>query len=274
MAVVLSNAQQLEIKRKEKEREDAKQAELEKQMFSMPALVEMSGYNEQMLTVLQKTVAKGTTPAEFAYFLTVAKSSGLNPINKEVWCYKDHKDNVIIFTGRDGFLKRNKDMQSFLGMRSSEVCEYDEFEMDIIEGTVKHKITNNRGKVIGAYAIVEHEGKIPVVTYLDFDEFNLGQAKWKTAPKMMIKKCAQSHALKEAAGMTGIQAEESWSIKDNIASSNVEQKTEDVNHEEIRLEELIRNAKTPDELKKHLKHCENPALIELYEMRMNELQNN
>lgn len=272
MTQVLSNAQQLEIQRKEKEKEKQIQLAKEKEMFSVPKLSEMTGFNEQMLMVIQNSVAKNTSPAEFAYFLTVAKEQQLSPINKEIWCYKNTKGDVIIFTGRDGFLKRNKMMPSYRGMKTWDVCEYDEFEFDAVNNRiVKHVITNNRGPVIGAYCQVIHEGMEPTFVYLDFAEFDLGQAKWKDAPKMMIKKCAQSHALKEAAGITGIQVAEAWSVNGGVAETRTEEKTEDVNHEEIRLEELINSAPDIQTLQKHLKHCETPALINLYNKRKKEL---
>lgn len=260
------NLQQLEKKRQEKE-ELAKQ---EKQLFTLEKISQMSGMAKEIIQVIQRTVAKNTTPAELAYFLEVSKSYGLNPIHKEVWCYKDHQSNLIVFTGRDGFLKKNKEMPSYLGMRSSEVMEFDEFEIDMVEGTVHHKITNNRGKeILGAYAIVSHEGKKDTIVYLDFDEFNLGQAKWKSAPKMMIKKCAQAQALKEAAGMTGIQVAEAWNVKDGIVSNRTEDtEAEVVDVEKERLLALIQNAKSAEALKKIFSHCTTPDEITAYDEKM------
>jgi len=269
----LSNAQILAKEREQKEKEKQLQLAKEKEMFSFPKLAQMSGLDEQMLMVIQNSVAKDTSPAEFAYFLSVAKDQQLSAINKEIWCYKNHKGDVIIFTGRDGFLKRNKMMPSYRGMKTAEVCELDEFEIDMVTNEItNHKITNNRGKLIGAYCVVYHDGMEPTTVYLDFEEFDLGQAKWKTSPKMMLKKCAQSHALKEAAGITGIQAAESWNVKDGVASADKqEQATEDVSHEEVRLEELINSAPDLETLNKHLKHCETPAMINLFNKRKKEL---
>ena len=269
MAVVETNLERLARERKEAENALA----LEKKEFSYDKLEVFSGIQKDLIAVLHKTVAKNTTPTELAYFLQVCKSSGLNPVNKEIWCYKDNQQNLIVFTGRDGFLKKNKENPLYRGMISSEVYEYDEFDIDMIEGKINHKITNNRGKrVLGAYAIVYIEGQKPVVVYLNFDEFNLGQAKWKTAPGMMIKKCAQSHALKEAAGITGIQAEESWSVGSN---GNV---TADVVHEEIkpepeegRLLKMIEACKSPEGLKMLEKECKSAATIEAFQNKFEEL---
>lgn len=262
----LTNVQKLALQRQEKENELQK----EKQLLSLENISQMFSMNQEILVVLQKTVAKNTTPAEFVYFLSVCKAHGLNPINKEIWCYKNGTGDVIVFTGRDGFLKKNKENPLYRGMRSSEVCEFDEFDIDMISGEVRHKITNNRGKVIGAYAIVSIEGQKDTIVYLDFDEFNLGQAKWKTSPKMMIKKCAQSHALKEAAGITGIQAEEAFSVTDGVASANVIK--EEKNHEEERLLNLIAKAGSVQKLEEYFIHCNTDVLKSAYSNRLNELK--
>ncbi len=269
--MALSNVELLALEKQKK----AQELKGEEAMFSYDKLMEMTSYQKDMLIVLHRTVAKGTTPAEFAFFLTYCKSSGLNPINKEIWCYKNTQGDVLIFTGRDGFLKKNKENPMYRGMRSSEVCEFDEFEIDMIEGKVKHIITNNRGKVISAYAIVSIEGQKDVVVYLDFDEFNLNQAKWKTAPKMMIKKCAQSHALREAAGMTGIQPEESFVVKNDLAYSLEEGKSkypESEDKEAERILVLIEGAKDREGLKKLLDHCTTTESKLAYDKKYAELE--
>lgn len=268
MAEELTNAQKLALKRQEKE----SLIEQENNMFSYEKINELTGYNSDMIAVLHKSVAKGTTNTELAYFLNYCKSSGLNPLNKEIWCYKNTQGDVIIFTGRDGFLKKNKENPNFRGMKSSEVCEFDEFEIDMIEGIIKHKISNNRGKVIGAYAIVYIQGMQDTIKWLEFDEFNLGQAKWRTSPKMMIKKCAESHALKEACGMTGIQAEESFIVKDNVASAEVVSTELKENHEKERLLLLIENTKNKQSLEKLKQYCNEPDLVLAYDEKMNSFE--
>lgn len=264
--MALTNIQELEVKRQV----DLAKQELEKNYLSYDKLKEMTGFQTDMIKVLHNSVAKGTTIPELAYFLTYCKGVGLNPLNKEIWCYKNSKGDVLIFTGRDGFLKKNKENPLYRGMRSSEVCEYDDFEMDMITGDIRHKITNNRGPLIGAYAIVYVEGQKDTMVYLDFAEFDLKQAKWKDAPKMMIKKCAQSQALKEASGMTGIQAEEAFVVKDGVAYAEFKQ--EKVEPEEDRLLKMIDAAKTVEQLSKFMKECTTPELINIYDLKKKELE--
>lgn len=268
----LTNLQKLEIEKQVA----AEKKKLENSLISYEKMSEISGLKTEMIQIIHRTVAKNTTIPELAYFLALSKSSGLNPLNKEIWCYKDSKDNLIIFTGRDGFLKSNKQNPMYRGMRSSEVCENDEFEIDMIEGHVKHKLNNkDRGKVVGAYCIVSIEGIKDIIKWLDFAEFDLGQAKWKSAPKMMIKKCAESHALKEAAGITGIQAEEAFIVRDGVAVSAGEEKQSEVVDQDFkekeRLLKMIEASTTIDGLSSLSQYCTFPEAIEAYDKKFKEL---
>ncbi len=264
-----TNLEKLERERKEKANELA----LEKSNFSYDKLETMTGFQQDLITVLHKTVAKGTSNAELAYFLQVCKQSGLNPINNEIWCYKDNLGNLLVFTGRDGFLKKNKENPAYRGMKHACVCEFDEFEIDMVKGDVTvHKITNNRGKPVGAYCYVYIEGMADTFVYLSFEEFDLRQAKWKTAPKMMIEKCAQSHALKEAAGITGIQAEEAFGIKEGKVYTAQDIPHEVVDKSEERLLMLIEQCEELDKLKGLEKNCKTQKTMTAYDAKLKELK--
>lgn len=181
--------------------------EITKQQSS---IAEAFGYNESEVAVIQNTVAKNTNKIELAYFLNVCKSVQLNPFNKEIWCYKDNKGNLLVFTGRDGFLAKAQRSPFYNGIRSVEVCENDDaFTIDIPNGTITHKFDprKERGKIIGAYSIVFRKDGEPTIEWADFKVYNKGYNTWKTNPAEMIKKVAESHALKKAFGISGIQSE-------------------------------------------------------------------
>lgn len=181
-------------------------------------IANMTGYREEEVGVIKNTVAKGTTDTELAYFLSVAKSTGLNPFLKEVWAYKDGKGNLIVLAGRDGFLKKAQESPNWNGMSSSEVCENDKFELDIPSAIIKHSPSfKNRGKIIGAYAIVKPKNcDLPTVEWADFDTYNKGQYIWKQFPAAMIKKVAEANALKKAFGINGLQSEYDFHEQNNI----------------------------------------------------------
>lgn len=180
----------------------------------------LSSYSSEQVAVIKNTVAKGTTNLELAYFLQVSQSIGLNAFNKEIWCYKDNKNNLLVFAGRDGFLRKAQENPLFAGIRSCEIREKDEFKIDVANKSIVHNITkwgNDRGPIKGAYAIVFRKGGEPTVELADFARYNKGYTTWKSHPEAMIKKVAETNALKKAFGIAGIQSEYDFEIKNQIA---------------------------------------------------------
>ena len=183
-------------------------------------LAKFSGYTTEQIAIIKNTVAKNTTNTELAYFFSVCKVADLNPFLKEAWCYKDNKGNLLVFAGRDGFLKIAQRDKRWNGMLSAYVCENDKFELDIPNGKVKHIITGkDRGsKILGAYAIIKPKGcDYPTVEWVDFDTYNKGYNVWGTNPGLMIQKTAETHCLKKAHGIMGLQPEYDFEIVNNQA---------------------------------------------------------
>lgn len=180
-------------------------------------IAKFTGYSSEEVAIIKQTVAKNTTDAELAYFLSVSKSAGLNPFNKEVWCYKDNKGNLLVFTGRDGFLSKAQSNSAFNGIRSSEVCENDEFQIDIANNKIKHTFgKGERGKIIGAYAIAFRKDGEPTIEYADIKNYDKKQFTWNTHKSAMIKKVAETNALKKGFGISGVQSEYDFDVKENV----------------------------------------------------------
>ena len=194
------------------------------------------GYSEQEIAVIQNTVAKGTNKVELAYFINVCKTVGLNPFIKEIWCYKDNRQNLLVFAGRDGFLAKAQRDKNFAGIRSSEVREKDVFKIDIANNKIKHEFgIEERGAILGAYAIVFRKGGEPTIEYVDFKTYNKGWNAWKTHPAEMIKKVAETHALKKGFGISGIQSEYDFEKKGAVIQPINTGKTNEEKAEEISL---------------------------------------
>ena len=176
-------------------------------------------FKAEEIAIIKNTVAKGTTDLELAYFLSVCSSVNLNPMMKEVWCYKDNRGNLLIFAGRDGFLKRAQESGLWNGMTSAEVYAEDFFEMDVAKAIVTHRPNfKERKTIIGAYAIVRPKGcEFVTVEWADFKTYDKGQFVWKQFPGEMIKKTAEVHALKKAFGITALQSEYDFQIKESVA---------------------------------------------------------
>jgi phage recombination protein Bet len=199
-------------------------------------LAEALNMKPEEVAVIKNTVAKGTTATELAYFLKVCESQKLNPFNKEVWCYKDNRNNLIILAGRDGMLSKGQKHPRWNGIRSAVVRENDEFSIDIANNIIKHNANwKEGGKIVGAYAIVFLKDGEPTVEWVLMREFDKGYNAWKTNPSDMIKKTAEAKALKKAFGFSGIQIGEEWRERNGTIEPIPE--AEIVSQEEQDLEE-------------------------------------
>jgi len=171
-------------------------------------------YSTEEIAIIRSTVAKGASDLELSYFLNVAKMNELNPFNKEIWCYKDGKGNVIIFAGRDGFLAKAQKSNLWNGITSGMVRENDIFDCDFATGKISHKKNfKDPGKILGAYAICKPKGvELPTIEWADFEVYNKGYNVWKTHPEAMIKKIAETNVLKKAYGISGLQSEYEFEV--------------------------------------------------------------
>ncbi len=179
----------------------------------------MSGFNVDQIALIKSTVAKGTNDNELAYFLSVCKTVNLNPMLKQIWCYKDNRDNLLIVAGRDGFLTVAQRDTRWNGITSGYVCLNDKFDMDIPSGVVKHSPNiKDRGKILGAYAIARPHGcELATVEFADIDTYDKGQFVWKSHKGDMIMKVAEIHVLKKAYGISGLNSEYDFNIQNNVA---------------------------------------------------------
>jgi phage recombination protein Bet len=176
-------------------------------------------FSESQVSIVKANLARNTSNSELAYFLHVCQSLELNPLNKEIWCYKDNKGNLLVFAGRDGFLAKAQRSPFYNGIRSSAICANDEYSIDIPNGEIKHLITKpkpERGAIIYGYAIVFRKNGEQTVEIADFQTYNKGRNAWNSHPEEMIKKVAETHALKKAFGISGLQSEYDFDVNNGV----------------------------------------------------------
>lgn len=134
--------------------------------------------NVEMLHTLRNTVAPGLTDSEFALFAEIVKSTGLNPVTKEVWAIKAG-GRLQLMTGINGFLRIANSHPMFDGMEV-------EFEKDgdrIVAATAKVYRKDRRFPAVATAFMAEYGKPTPI---------------WKQMPSVMLAKCAKSLAIREA----------------------------------------------------------------------------
>jgi len=193
-----------------------------------------SAYTPARIALIKQMHAKNTTDLEFIEFITICDKYKLDPQAKEIWCYKDGRGGLIIFASRDGFRKKIHEHKRFISLNSLEVCENDKFKMGIKNGKtaiIEHSFgTSDRGKVIGAYAIITlTNGEI--IEWADTATYDKKQFTWNSHKVEMIKKVAEAHAIKKICNLGGLYAEGEFKIKDGVVIDSVssEDKIDNVN---------------------------------------------
>jgi phage recombination protein Bet len=194
--------------------------------------------NEIYINTIKNQVAKGATNEELHMFLHLAKKYDLDPLAKEIWFIKrakkvkdqkgvwDYKRTskgeidytnaeTMIMTSRDGYLSTAQKSGKLSGIMSMAIREGDVFEIDVENYKVIHKFGTKRGKILGAWAKVDHKDKNPVISYAEFSEYYDDKSTtWKKYPSSMIVKVAEAFALKRQFGISGLVTKEEIGMKE------------------------------------------------------------
>lgn len=152
------------------------------------ALTTIDYSNAQTLATLRDTVARGATPAELSMFIEFAKATGLNPFKKEIWFIKGNDGRIQMMTGINGFWTL-----------ANSFAEFDGAEGGLIdtEGNWVKSVPN--GNFIGAWCrVYRKDRRIAMEGEAMLSDYNKGFGLWKSAPRIMIRKVAESIALRKA----------------------------------------------------------------------------
>lgn len=134
--------------------------------------------NMELLNTLRSTVAPGLTDSEFLLFSEIVKSTGLNPVTKEVWAIKAG-GRLQLMTGINGFLRIANSHPMFDGME----VEFDKDGDRIVAATAKVYRKDRRFPAVATAFMAEYGKPTPI---------------WKQMPSVMLSKCAKSLAIREA----------------------------------------------------------------------------
>jgi phage recombination protein Bet len=204
--------------------------------------------------VIEQTVARSLTPEQKNIFFYTCQALGLNPLLNEIACVTYRNANtgqvsMSIQVMRDGFLTIAHRSGKFSGMESGV------------------NISEDGKTVVNGWAKVYHKDfTVPVYQEADFTEYNTPTkggkpTLWATKPKTMIKKVAESMALRKAFNINGVYAPEEMEREIVISEGQSLDKT---------VVEKIEKSKTVKELIDNCKKAktEHPGnqkeIVELY----------
>ncbi|WP_141326118.1 phage recombination protein Bet [Myxococcus sp. AB025B] len=170
------------------------------------------GWNEERRALVRRTICpRGISEDEFILFMEQCKRSGLDPLLKEAFCVA-RRQNVgnrerpnwvtkhEFQPSEAGMLARAERFPDFRGIQASAVFAEDDITLDQGQGQVVHRFNpaKRKGALVGAWARVVRDGKLPVVVWLDFSGYVQQTPLWAKIPMTMIEKCARVAALRKA----------------------------------------------------------------------------
>jgi len=158
-------------------------------------------FKAEVVSIVKDTICKNLSNTELMWFLYLCKQYDLDPLANEIYAYKDKDGALKIIISIYGYFKIARRHKEFAGIESDVIRKGDTFKKTP-EGII-HEYGENRGEIIGAYAIVyRKDWEKPVIEVVDFKEYyNANSKSWQRYPSAMIKKVAESHALRRAFGI-------------------------------------------------------------------------
>lgn len=169
----------------------------------------VTSYTPEQVETITKTVAKGATRDELSMFLHLSQQYGLDPFAKDIWFIKMGSQQPVIMTSRDGYLKIANRDPAFDGMDSDVVYAKDVFRKTSGSGVEHTYSLNDRGPIIGAYALVYRKDRSrPIYAFAPMKDYCKNNGTWRQYPHAMILKVSEAMALKRAFSISGLVTRE------------------------------------------------------------------
>lgn len=195
-----------------------------------------------MIQTLKTTVAQGLTDPEFRLFVEYCKATGLNPLRRDLWAIKVG-GRLQLMTSAQGFFTIANSNAQFDGYESGLVGPNGEM------ATAAYP----KNDFIGAWCRVHRKDrKVPTEAVAMMDEYAKPQGNWKSMPRVMITKCAESLALRKTfpQQLGGLYTQEEMPTQYAAAQSpsalpepkvkpSIEPKKEEVDNEKQRATRLL-----------------------------------
>ncbi len=155
---------------------------------------------------VQAFICPNATQQELVMFMELCRAWRLNPFLKEAYLVKYGSQSAQMTVAKQVWVKRASNNPNYDGMEHGIVLRGPN-GIEHREGTA----TYDDEKLLGGWCRVYLKNRShPVYSEVSLKEMGKGQANWKSMPGIMIDKCAQSAALREAfpSDLGGLYSEE------------------------------------------------------------------
>jgi len=143
--------------------------------------VRVSGLTQDQIDVLRRTICRELSDDELLLFLARCQRRGLDPF-EDVSVWKDADGKMTLQARIDWMRMRSRLSGHFRGLR-----------VDLLPSP------DDPARIVGARCTVTRDDvPDPFVAEVLLKEFDKGNRAWRQMPETMIKKVAESHALRAA----------------------------------------------------------------------------
>lgn len=167
-------------------------------ILDRPVVYEVGGQEIKLTgNIVKDYLTRGNadvTDQELVMFINLCKYQKLNPFLNEAYLVKFGSSQAQIITSKEAYMKRAFANPNFEGMRAGVIVQRGEETLEL-EGS----FSLPGDVLLGGWAEIHVKGKKEsYITKITMDEFEKGQATWKSMPRTMIRKTALVQALREA----------------------------------------------------------------------------
>lgn len=192
------------------------------------ALAEYTLAGGQVLSAetVKNYIAPGATEQEVLMFIELCKAQNLNPFVRDAYLVKYGSQAAQIIVGKDVFIKRASENPNFDGMRAGIVVLTKDGQIQEREGALK---LPGEQLVGGWCEVYLKDKKHPTKSIVSFEEYAQKtkegklNSMWSSKGATMIRKVAQSQALREAfpKELRGLYQQEEMGIEQKLPEKEV-----------------------------------------------------